>query len=78
MWREYRDNVIEARREQVRAVLRRGIADGEIDAGWDVELLEDLFTGPMLVRSILHAWQPLSEDLPERIVDAVLGRAPRS
>ncbi|MGP3979523.1 TetR/AcrR family transcriptional regulator [Streptomyces sp. KR80] len=72
LWREYQDTVLRARRESVHEVLRRGIASGEIRADADVELLADLFVGPMLARVVLHEWQELPEGLAESIVDSVL------
>ncbi|WP_246097455.1 TetR/AcrR family transcriptional regulator, partial [Streptomyces botrytidirepellens] len=72
LWRAYDENVIEVRRELLRSVLRRGVANGEIRADTDPELLADLFTGPMLSRAILHEWRELPEGLAERIVDTVL------
>lgn len=54
---------------------RRGaarVADGELPAGTDVEFAADLFTGPMLLRTVMRSDAPLAEDLAERIVDTVL------
>jgi AcrR family transcriptional regulator len=79
LWREYQDTVLSARREVVHEVLRRGMATGEIRADADVDLLADLFLGPMLSRVVLHEWQQLPEGLAERIVDTVLqGVRPKS
>jgi AcrR family transcriptional regulator len=72
LWREYQDTVVRARRDIVYGVLRRGMATGEIRSDVDVELLADLFVGPMLSRAVLHEWQELPEGLAERIVDTVL------
>ncbi|MEU0840328.1 TetR/AcrR family transcriptional regulator [Streptomyces sp. NPDC005962] len=72
LWRAYDESVIEVRRELLRSVLRRGVANGEIRTDTDPELLADLFTGPMLSRAILHEWRELPEGLAERIVDTVL------
>ncbi|MCI0387075.1 TetR/AcrR family transcriptional regulator [Streptomyces sp. CNQ085] len=78
LWREYRDTVIRARRETLHAVLRRGAAEGVIRADLDVELLGELFTGPLLSRALLHEWRELPEGLAEQIVDGVLdGARPR-
>ncbi|MDX3231284.1 TetR/AcrR family transcriptional regulator [Streptomyces sp. ME19-01-6] len=79
LWRVYDDHVIAARREVLYEVLRRGMASGEIRDDLDVELLADLFTGPMLSRTILHERKALPEGLPESIVDTVLeGVRPRA
>ncbi|MFF7727782.1 TetR/AcrR family transcriptional regulator [Streptomyces sp. NPDC008001] len=78
LWQEYHETVVRARREAVHAVLRRGMAAGEIRSDLDVELLGDLFVSPMLARAVLHEWTELPEDLPGQIVDAVLeGVRPR-
>jgi AcrR family transcriptional regulator len=70
--RMYHDTVIEVRRDVMRRVLKRGIAAGEIRADLDVELLMELFAGPMLARAVLRDWEPLEAGLSERMVDAVL------
>ncbi|NLU71770.1 TetR/AcrR family transcriptional regulator [Streptomyces sp. HNM0575] len=72
LWRQYHDNVIKARREMLHCVLRRGVAGGELRGDLDVELLGELFTGPMLVRTVLHEDKDLPPGLPEQIVDSVL------
>ncbi|MEU1669925.1 TetR/AcrR family transcriptional regulator [Streptomyces sparsogenes] len=78
LWRAYDTHVIAARREMLHEVLRRGMARGEIRGDLDLELLADLFTGPMLSRAILHEWKALPEGLAETIVDTVLeGVRPR-
>lgn len=78
LWQEYHDTVIRARRDLLHSVLRRGMARGEIRADLDVELLGELFIGPMLSRALLRAWAELPEGLAERIVDGVLeGARPR-
>ncbi|MEU5609421.1 TetR/AcrR family transcriptional regulator [Streptomyces sparsogenes] len=78
LWRAYDAHVIAARREMLYEVLRRGMARGEIRGDLDLELLADLFTGPMLSRVILHEWKALPEGLAETIVDTVLeGVRPR-
>ncbi|WP_171162153.1 TetR/AcrR family transcriptional regulator C-terminal ligand-binding domain-containing protein [Streptomyces sp. I05A-00742] len=72
VWKEYHDTVVASRREAFRAVLRRGVATGEIRADADVDLLIDLFVSPMLVRAVLHEWRELPPGLAEGIVDMVL------
>lgn len=54
------------------AVLRRGIESGEIRSDIGIELLGDLFVGPMLVRTVLRPEGTPEEGGAERIVDAVL------
>lgn len=78
LWESYRTTVIESRRAQLDAVLRRGVRTGEIRADLDPELLGDLFVGPMVTRAMLHQRQDLPDGLAERIVDGVLeGARPR-
>ncbi|MEV0371578.1 TetR/AcrR family transcriptional regulator [Streptomyces sp. NPDC050636] len=72
LWAEYHETVVRARHEALLAVLRRGMADGEIRTDHDVETIADLFVGPMLARVILHEWKELPEGLAEDIVDMVL------
>ncbi|MFD8569653.1 TetR/AcrR family transcriptional regulator [Streptomyces sp. NPDC057694] len=72
LWDAYHSVVVEPRRRLLYDVLRRGVADGELPAGIDVELSGDLFTGPMLLRTMMRSDAPLADDLSERIVDTVL------
>jgi AcrR family transcriptional regulator len=75
LWRAYHDTVIAGRRAQLDEVLLRGVTGGQIRADIDLELLGDLFMGPMLSRSILRPDASLEEGLAERIVDTVLAGA---
>ncbi|MCK7623502.1 TetR/AcrR family transcriptional regulator [Streptomyces sp. RS10V-4] len=78
LWAEYHRTVVRARHEALLAVLRRGVAAGEIRADRDLATLADLFLGPMLSRALLDEWQQLPEGLAEDIVDTVLeGVRPR-
>lgn len=72
IWAAYHKTAIEPRRRMGAEVLRRGQENGELRADLDLELLNDMFVGPMLVRAILRPEADLSEELPERIVDALL------
>lgn len=38
----------------------------------DIEVINDLFVGPMLVRAVMRPDAELPEDLAEQIVDTVL------
>lgn len=79
LWREYHETVVQARREVLLSVLRRGMACGEIRTDRDIDLLADLFVGPVLSRAVLHEWADLPEGLAEEIVDTVLyGVRPRA
>ncbi|GHH15688.1 TetR/AcrR family transcriptional regulator [Streptomyces rubradiris] len=72
IWAAYHENVIEPRRRLVLDVLRRGQLNGELRADVDVDLANDLFVGPILVRSVLRPEVDLPEDLAQEIVDSVL------
>ncbi|MEV5876674.1 TetR/AcrR family transcriptional regulator [Streptomyces sp. NPDC052101] len=72
IWAAYHDNVIAPRRRLVIDVLRRGQRNGELRPDVDVELANDLFVGPILVRSVLRPGAHLPEGLAEQIVDTVL------
>lgn len=72
LWTAYHDTVVASRRAQIREVLLRGMREREIRDDLDVELLTDIFAGPMLARAILRPDAPLAEGLPEQIVDTVL------
>ncbi|MFF9276056.1 TetR/AcrR family transcriptional regulator [Streptomyces griseosporeus] len=72
LWAAYHANVIAPRRKLGLEVLRRGQLNGELRADVDLELANDLFVGPMLLRSVMRADADLPEGLAEEIVDAVL------
>jgi AcrR family transcriptional regulator len=72
LWEQYHGSVIQVRHEMLHDVLRRGIATGELRGNLDVELLGELFAGPMLTRTVLHEGKELPDGLAEQIVDAVL------
>ncbi|MZD07139.1 TetR family transcriptional regulator [Streptomyces sp. SID5785] len=72
LWDAYHELVVEPRRRAMYAVLRRGVADGELPEDTDIELAGDLFSGPMLLRTVMRPDAPLAEDLSVRIVDSVL------
>lgn len=72
LWAAYDATVIAPRRLQGYEVLRRGQQNGELRDDVDIELLNDMFVGPMLVRAVLRPETELPEDLAERIVDMLL------
>ncbi|MER5433786.1 TetR/AcrR family transcriptional regulator [Streptomyces sp. NPDC002588] len=72
IWAAYHNCVIAPRRRLGVEVLRRGQQNGELRADLDVELMNDIFVGPMLVRAVLRPEADLPEDLPEAIVDTLL------
>jgi AcrR family transcriptional regulator len=72
IWKAYHTNVVNPRRELGREVLRRGQQNGELRADIDLDLANDMFTGPMLLRAVLRPDAELPEGLAEEIVDSVL------
>ncbi|MEU6554810.1 TetR/AcrR family transcriptional regulator [Streptomyces sp. NPDC046915] len=72
IWAAYHASVITPRRNLGLEVLRRGQRNGELRADVDLELVNDMFVGPMLTRSVLRPDADLPEGLAEQIVDAVL------
>ncbi|MYW64605.1 TetR family transcriptional regulator [Streptomyces sp. SID8379] len=72
LWDAYHEVVVAPRRRAMDEVLRQGLARGELPPGTDIGLAADLFTGPMLLRSVMRSDAPLADDLSERIVDTVL------
>jgi AcrR family transcriptional regulator len=70
--------VIEPRREAMRAVLRRGIAAGELRPDLDVEVTLWLIMGAIAQRSRALGTAPIPADFADRVIDTVLsGIAPR-
>ncbi|MET9388995.1 TetR/AcrR family transcriptional regulator [Streptomyces sp. NPDC006624] len=79
LWAAYHATVIAPRRRRGLEILRRGQENGELRTDVDIELLNDLFVGPMLVRSVLHPDADLPQGLAEQVVDTLLeGLRPRS
>ncbi|CAL9429854.1 MULTISPECIES: TetR/AcrR family transcriptional regulator [Streptomyces] len=72
IWAAYHAIVVEPRRRLGLEVLRRGQENGELRTDVDLELLSDLFVGPLLVRSVLHPDADLPEGLAEQVVDTLL------
>ncbi|MFJ7491621.1 TetR/AcrR family transcriptional regulator [Streptomyces sp. NPDC097727] len=78
LWSEYQCTVIAPRRAAMLAAVQRGVDAGELRGDLDVELVNDLFLGPMLVRTIHRPEAPLPEDLADRIIRVLTeGLAPR-
>jgi Tetracyclin repressor-like, C-terminal domain len=62
------------RHEPVRVAVRRAVERGEIEAGRDAELIDELLLGPIIYRRRLSRL-PVSEGFVEAVVDTFL-RAP--
>ncbi|MEV0171061.1 TetR/AcrR family transcriptional regulator [Streptomyces sp. NPDC050803] len=72
IWAAYQHGVVAPRRRLGIDVLRRGVENGELRPDGDLELVYDLFVGPMLVRSVMRPDADLPEHLAEQIVDLLL------
>ncbi|MET7380460.1 TetR/AcrR family transcriptional regulator [Streptomyces sp. NPDC005526] len=72
IWCAYHATVVEPRRRLQIEILRRGQENGELRTDVDVDLLNDLFVGPMLVRTVMRPDADLPEGLAEQIVDSLL------
>src|SRR5215510_5687204 len=74
--RVYREQVVEPRREQLRPVIERGIARGDLRPDTDVRLVHELLLGPVFYR-LLFSGGPIDRKLSTRVADAILhGFAP--
>ena len=72
------DNLVEPRRAQTRTILERAMARGEIRDDVDIDLIIDLFAGPVIYRLLITRGD--LEQLPaiDKQLDALLnGLAPR-
>jgi AcrR family transcriptional regulator len=74
--RAFRTGFVETWRQAMGTVLSRGVARGDLRAGLDPELANDLLAGPLFHR-FLFTGQPVDERVVDSVVDAVLrGLAP--
>jgi AcrR family transcriptional regulator len=69
--REYRERVVEPRRDQLAPVIERGIQRGDLRPDTDVRLVHEFLVGPILYRLLLSGG-PLDRRLGTRLVDAIL------
>lgn len=77
LWTEYQNTVIAPRRAAMVDAVRRAVAAGELRDDLDVELMDDLLIGAMLVRTLHRRDAPLPDDLVDRVIDALMqGLAP--
>ncbi|WP_326752314.1 TetR/AcrR family transcriptional regulator [Streptomyces hirsutus] len=72
IWAAYHDSVVLPRRRLGLEVLRRGRENGELRADVDLELLNDIVVGPLLVRTLLRPDAGLPDGLAEQVVDTLL------
>jgi AcrR family transcriptional regulator len=68
---EYRQRVVEPRRDQARAILRRAVERGEIAADTKVEVVLDLLYGPLYHR-LLHGHARVNDRFVADVIDVVL------
>jgi AcrR family transcriptional regulator len=69
---EYRQRLVEPRRDQARAIFRRAIERGEIPPDTKIEVALDLLYGPLYHR-LLHGHAPLNDRFVRDVVDMALG-----
>ncbi|WP_432135701.1 MULTISPECIES: TetR/AcrR family transcriptional regulator [unclassified Streptomyces] len=72
VWDAYHHGVVEPRRRLALDVLRRAQRNGELRADLDLDLVNDIVVGPMLLRTMMRPDGDLSEGLSARIVDTLL------
>ena len=70
-----RTHVIEPRRAALRRLLHRGIEEGVLAPGCDLDLFADLLVGPLLKSVLLEHGCALPADLPRRTVELALAGA---
>jgi AcrR family transcriptional regulator len=76
--RVYREQVVEPRRAQLRPVIDRAIARGDLRPDTDLRLVHELMLGPVFYRLLLSGG-PLDRKLSTRLADAILeGFAPNA
>ncbi|OHV25142.1 TetR family transcriptional regulator [Parafrankia soli] len=73
LFETYRQQVIVPSRERVASVLRRGVAEGELLADLDIDLVTDMLVGPVSYRQYTSGSHEVSGTRIGQIVDTVLG-----
>jgi hypothetical protein len=66
----FRATVVQARRDEIARVIRRGIARGDLRPDADPEVATELLVGPVYFRLMFGG--ALTHEFAERIVDSVL------
>ena len=69
--RSFREQIVALRVSEIRHVLERAIARGELRPDIDVDLIHEMLFGPVYYRLLLSGGE-LDAGLAERIVDIVL------
>ncbi len=68
----YVEAVVEPRRDVFRAVLRRGIATGELREGASIEMAVDMLTGAVLAKTTRLSHERADRGYGRRVVDELL------
>jgi AcrR family transcriptional regulator len=77
LYRMFRERIVEPRRAVTRSIIERGIAEGSVRAGVDVEAVIGMLAAPVIVAVMMHAQATLTSQHIEFVVETVLaGLAP--
>jgi hypothetical protein len=72
-YRRYREQVIEPRRAIMLQVLRRGVETGELAAGLDLGIAQEMLVAPLILRLIrMNPDESLPDGYVEGVLDTVL------
>ncbi len=66
----FRASVVQARRDEIARVIRRGIARGDLRPDADIDLATELLAGPVYFRLMFGG--TLNDDFAKRLIDTVL------
>jgi Tetracyclin repressor-like, C-terminal domain len=69
--RAYRERIVDMRLVEVKSVIDRGIACGELRPDTDVRVAHELLVGPLFYR-LLFSGAPLNKAHANQVVDAVM------
>jgi AcrR family transcriptional regulator len=69
--RTYRERIVDARRSELKMVIDRGIARGDLRPDTDVRVAHELLIGPLYYR-LLFSGAPLNTKHDNQLVDALL------
>lgn len=79
LWAEYQRTVLAPRRAAMLEAVRRAVDAGELRDDVDTELMNDLFLGPVLMRTLHRPEASLPDDLVDRLIHVLLeGLAPKA
>jgi len=69
--RAYRERIVDVRLAEVKSVIDRGIARGDLRPDTDVRVAHELLVGPLFYR-LLFSGAPLNKTHADQVVDAVM------